>query len=55
MQVYSGCSFEMHVEGSEDHRVGLTEKLIPTVVATEDAAEPTEALDLAGPFRVFPN
>lgn len=47
MQVYSGCSFEMHVEGSEDHRMGLTAKLIPTVVAAEDAAEPIEALDQA--------
>lgn len=47
MQVYSGCSFEMHVEVSQDHRMDLTVKLIPTVIATEDTAEPTKALDLA--------
>lgn len=47
MQVYSRCSSGVHAEGSEDNRMGLKVKLIRTVVAAEDSAEPTEALGLA--------
>lgn len=47
MQAHSGCSQEIHVEGSKDGRMGLRTQPIPTVAAAEGSAECTEALNLA--------